>query len=99
MRSKLSTSDVPSFPCPTWTEPTILSSIHVSFVDKSIHDELVHKASARSSGGQRRANAASQPVISVSGEAIFEGSELIKKRPSGETSYCQFAIRSAAMRV
>jgi Lipocalin-like domain len=57
------------------------------------------KVAPRSLGGQWQANAAYQPVISVSGEAVFEGSELPTKRPSGATSYCQFAMRSAAIRV
>ena|SRR6267154_434488 len=65
----------------------------------SLTSRLGRKVAATSLGGQRRANAASQPVTSVSGEAVFEGSELMIKQPSGATSYCQFAIRSAAMRV
>ena len=37
--------------------------------------------------------------MSVSGEAVFAGSELMRKRPSGATVYCHCAMRSAAMRV
>lgn len=57
------------------------------------------KIAAVSSIDQRPGKAASHPPMSVSGAAVLDGSELIKKRPSGATSYCQFAIRSAAMRV
>src|SRR5215470_1386007 len=40
-----------------------------------------------------------QFVRSVNGEAVFDGSELMRKRPSGATSYCQAARAGETMRV
>jgi hypothetical protein len=42
---------------------------------------------------------ASHPVSRVRGEAVFAGSELIRKRPSGATAYCQLAMLVAAILV
>src|SRR5712692_5081598 len=48
---------------------------------------------------QRRGRTTSQPVNKVRGEEVFEGRELMRKRPSIATSYCQLAQFGATMRV
>ena len=40
-----------------------------------------------------------QPVITVSGDEFVEGNELMRKRPSGATSYRKLARFGAMMRV